>query len=177
MVKIEDLARRTTQEIRHMLFTLRPLVLESEGLNAALVAMADKMRDTYQQNVLVEIDQAIVDRLEIGKQTVMFYVIEEAVNNARKHALASHIWVRFKPYHRDASIGMLEIVDDGVGFDLEAVNSSYERRGSLGMVNLRERADLISGGFCISDRAKARARESCFDSTQWRSRRPAASAV
>ena len=53
--QLEDLARRTTQEIRTMLFTLRPLVLESEGLEAALQAMAVKMHDTYQQKVLVDI--------------------------------------------------------------------------------------------------------------------------
>jgi len=45
LIRAEDLARRTTKEIRHMLFTLRPLVLESQGLHAALEAMAEKMLD------------------------------------------------------------------------------------------------------------------------------------
>ncbi len=60
IVKIEDLARRTTKEIRHMLFTLRPLVLESQGLVAALHAMAEKMRDTYEQNVMIEVDPKVI---------------------------------------------------------------------------------------------------------------------
>ena len=40
---LEELAHRTTKEIRHMLFTLRPLILELQGLTAALQSMADKM--------------------------------------------------------------------------------------------------------------------------------------
>jgi signal transduction histidine kinase len=141
--KIEELAHRTTKEVRHMLFTLRPLILESQGLTAALTAMAEKMRETYAQNVIVNVDEQIVENMEMGKQGVIFYIIEEAVNNARKHANAFHIWVRLRPFERD--IALLEIEDDGGGFDVEAVNKSYDQRGSLGMINLRERSELVNG--------------------------------
>jgi signal transduction histidine kinase len=142
--KVEDLARRTTQEIRHMLFTLRPLVLETEGLEAALVTTAEKMHDLYQQNVHVDIDPAVVQQLDLPKQTVVFYLCEEAVNNARKHAQAAEINIRLKYVNNEPAIATLEIVDNGVGFDLKQVMGSYERRGSLGMVNLRERSELIN---------------------------------
>jgi signal transduction histidine kinase len=145
LARIETLARRTTQEIRTMLFTLRPLVLESDGLAPALQAMADKMRETYQQNVIVEVDPETSGLIESAKQTVVFYLAEEAVNNARKYAQASEIRVKLRFVSRDKSLGLLEINDDGVGFDVEEVNNHYEQRGSLGMVNLRERSDLING--------------------------------
>jgi signal transduction histidine kinase len=143
LVKIEDLARRTTKEIRHMLFTLRPLVLESQGLIAALEAMAEKMHETYNQNVIIDADQDVVPQLEMGKQTVIFYIAEEAVNNARKHAQAAHIWVRLKSVDKD--LDLLEVQDDGIGFDVNSVDASYETRGSLGMINMRERAELVNG--------------------------------
>jgi signal transduction histidine kinase len=143
LVKIEDLARRTTKEIRHMLFTLRPLVLESQGLIAALEAMADKMHETYSQNVIIDADQNVIPQLEMGKQTVIFYIAEEAVNNARKHAQAAHIWVRLKNVDKD--LVLLEIQDDGVGFNVSSVDATYETRGSLGMINMRERAELVNG--------------------------------
>jgi signal transduction histidine kinase len=143
LVKIEELAHRTTKEIRHMLFTLRPLILESQGLNAALQAMAEKMRETFSQNVIINIDENILNDMEMGKQGVIFYIIEEATNNARKHANAPHIWVRLRSF--ESGIGLLEIEDDGLGFDVAAVNKSYDKRGSLGMVNLRERAELVNG--------------------------------
>jgi len=143
LTKIEDLAHRTTKEIRHMLFTLRPLILESQGLNAALKSMADKMRETFNQNVLIHVDERIAAQMEMGKQGVIFYIVEEAVNNARKHANAPNIWVRLRPFQQ--GLALLEIEDDGVGFDVEAVRQSYDNRSSLGMVNLRERTELVNG--------------------------------
>jgi len=143
LYRIEDLARKTTKEIRHMLFTLRPLVLESQGLVAALEMMAEKMDETYSQGVTIQVDPNLVEQLEPGKQTVIFYIVEEAVNNARKHANAEHIWIRLQMLQDGLS--QLEIEDDGEGFDTSSVEISYESRGSLGMINLRERADLISG--------------------------------
>ncbi len=141
--KLEELARRTTKELRHMLFTLRPLVLETQGLQAALEAMAEKMRETYGQNVLVQVEPHLEEVLDVGKQGVLFFIAEEAVNNARKHAQAEHIWVNLRDLGRE--IALLEIKDDGVGFDLESVMGTYETRGSLGMVNLRERTELVNG--------------------------------
>ncbi len=148
LYKIENLARQTTKEIRHMLFTLRPLILESQGLTAALESMAEKIGETYGQNVIVEANPDIIEELEMGKQAVVFYIAEEAVNNARKHAQAANIWVRIKAT-RDEVV-LLEIEDDGVGFNVGEVDATYERRGSLGMVNMRERAELINGILNIS---------------------------
>jgi len=51
--------------------------------------------------------------------------------------------VRLHPL--DAGLAILEIEDDGGGFDLEDVDSEYEKRGSLGMINMRERAELVNG--------------------------------
>ncbi|MCZ7552739.1 MAG: hypothetical protein B6D39_06305 [Anaerolineae bacterium UTCFX2] len=153
LFKIEELARRTTKEIRHMLFTLRPLVLESQGLVAALESMADKMSETYGQDVLIQVDPRVIELLESGKQGVVFYIIEEAVNNARKHAQANHIWVRLKLLREGLSY--LEVEDDGRGFDPSEVDASYETRGSLGMINLRERTELLNGVLRI-DAAKGR---------------------
>jgi signal transduction histidine kinase len=141
--KIEDLARRTTKEIRHMLFTLRPLVLESQGLSAALESMAEKTRETFEQNVVLDVDKTIESELEMGKQGVVFAIVEEAVNNARKYAQADHVWVRFRTIRKD--IAVLEIQDDGAGFDIGAVDANYETRGSLGLINMRERTELVNG--------------------------------
>ena len=145
LTKLEELAHRTTKEIRHMLFTLRPLILESQGLTAAIQAMADKMQETYNQKLVVNIEERVTTQLEMGKQGVIFYIIEEAVNNARKHAAAETINIRLRQV--EAGIALLEIIDNGVGFDVKAMSQSYDKRAnsSLGMVNLRERAELVNG--------------------------------
>lgn len=149
IVKLEELAHRTTKEIRHMLFTLRPLILESQGLAAALQAMADKMLETYSQKVAINVEERVVNQLEMGKQGVIFYIIEEAVNNARKHAAAETITVRLR--QMDMGIALLEISDNGVGFDVKEITQGYDKRAnsSLGMINLRERAELVNGLFQI----------------------------
>ena len=139
---IEELARRTSKEIRQMLFTLRPLILESEGLRAALKDLSRKIDEMHGQTVHVDVDPQIESAMEVGKQGVIFFIVEEAVNNARKHARAEHIWVRLKP---DGEMALLEIEDNGVGFDVAEVQDNYEKRGSLGMVNLYERAEMVHG--------------------------------
>ena len=140
---LEDIARQTTKEIRHMLFTLRPLVLESKGLVAALYQLASKMYETHGQAVQVESELTVADGLDMSKQAVVFFIAEEAINNAHKHGEAANIWVDLQRTEADSIL--LEVRDDGVGFNVGAVDANYEQRGSLGMVNMRERSALVSG--------------------------------
>lgn len=141
--KIEDLARKTTKEIRHMLFTLRPLVLENQGLAAALNQLADKMKESYDQPVTVRVGPNVERSLDTHQQGVVFYIIEEAVGNARKHAKASMITVNV---YKQEDVVLVNISDNGVGFDTtEAEKRAMERGGHLGMINLRERAEMVGG--------------------------------
>ena len=140
--RVEDMSRQTTREIRHMLFTIRPLILERSGLIAALYQLADKENEIHHQNVLIETDSELPHELDLVKQGALFYIAEEAVKNARKHAESAHIWVRLR---REDDRFILEVKDDGVGFNIGSVDASYEQRGSLGFVNMRERADLVDG--------------------------------
>jgi len=157
IAKVEEMARQTTREIRHMLFTLRPLILESQGLGPALYQLALKARDSHDEDIQLGIDPGSTAGMEPGVQGALFYIVEEAVTNVQKHAAAEHIWIRLE---REAEGLRLEVEDDGVGFNVGAVDAHYEQRGSLGMVNMRERAELAGGvlsvistegrGTCIS---------------------------
>ncbi|MFV1859526.1 MAG: GAF domain-containing sensor histidine kinase, partial [Anaerolineales bacterium] len=140
---LENIARQTTKEIRHMLFTLRPLVLESKGLVSALYQLASKMHETHGQAVHVEAESNVSDGLDMSKQAVVFFIAEEAISNAHKHAEAANIWVELQRTEADSIL--LEVRDDGVGFNVGAVDANYEQRGSLGMVNMRERSELVNG--------------------------------
>ncbi|MBI1277361.1 MAG: GAF domain-containing protein [Anaerolineaceae bacterium] len=141
--KIEDLARKTTKEIRHMLFTLRPLVLENQGLSAALSQLADKFKESYDQPVTIKISREAERYLDSHQQGVIFYIIEEAAGNARKHAQASMITVNV---YKQEDVILVNISDNGVGFDTtEAEKKAMDRGGHLGMINLRERAEMVGG--------------------------------
>jgi signal transduction histidine kinase len=142
LFKIEELARRTTKEIRQMLFTLRPLILESSGLVPAIEQLTIKMKEAHNQQVTLIADKDATEGLSPKKQGLIFSIIEEAVNNARKHAQSKEIRVRMG---RQGDIFTVMIEDDGVGFDLQEVDSRYTLGESLGLINLRERAELVNG--------------------------------
>jgi signal transduction histidine kinase len=138
----EEMARHATRDIRHMLFALRPLILESQGLVPALWQLGQKVHEAQGEEVIVEAERADADGMSPLQQSITFYIAEEAINNAVKHAQARHIWVRLVP----ANAGWrLEIEDDGVGFNVGAVDEDYAQRGSLGLVSMRERAALTGG--------------------------------
>jgi signal transduction histidine kinase len=140
--RIEELARRSTREIRHMLFTLRPMVLETHGLLYALKQFADKTKETHNQNVVIRVTHDVENALDANQQGVLFYIIEEAVNNARKHARASQITVNIQ---RRSDVVVVQITDNGVGFNPVTVDLNKEVRGSYGMMNMRERAEMLNG--------------------------------
>lgn len=143
--RLEDLAHRTVKEIRSMLFTLRPVILETEGLVAAINQYAENIRENDLLSVTVDTER-YRDCLDSDAQGVVFSIIEEAVNNARKHAHATRVSVRLS-VENDLFIAQVE--DNGRGFDVQAVEQSYSSRGSLGMINLKERAALIEGNLTI----------------------------
>ncbi|MFN8380031.1 MAG: GAF domain-containing sensor histidine kinase [Anaerolineae bacterium] len=144
--KVENLALKTTREIRHMLFTLRPLVLETQGLGVALKQLADKTRETYDQMVEVRLTGDVEKLLDAQQQGVVFYIVEEAVNNARKHAQAPLIVISGG---RQGKAVVIQIADNGVGFEPRLVEAQYDQRSSLGMVNMRERAQLLDAELAV----------------------------
>ncbi|HQE92227.1 MAG TPA: GAF domain-containing sensor histidine kinase [Anaerolineae bacterium] len=141
--QLEELARKTTKEIRQMLFTLRPLILESQGLIAALQQLKQKVSETDPLPVInLELNKEAESLLSTEAQGAVFYITDEATTNARKYAKAKNLWIRL--YRRGMNV-ITEIEDDGVGFDVAALEANYATRGSLGMINLRERATLVKG--------------------------------
>ena len=140
--ELEGLARRTTKEIRQMLFTLRPLILETQGVAAALQQYVAKLAETDELPIHLEAQDKIDRYLDKAEQGAIFYIVEEAVTNARKHAEATELWIRL--YTRGMSV-VTEVEDNGIGFDVAAVESGYDTRNSLGMLNLKERAMLVKG--------------------------------
>ncbi|MCI0395170.1 MAG: GAF domain-containing sensor histidine kinase [Chloroflexi bacterium] len=143
--KVEDLAKQTSQEIRSMLFALRPLVLETQGLTAAIEAAMTKIRESDGLNLRL-VGGEYGDLLDEQAQGVVFYIIEEALGNARKYSKASLVEVRL---WREGDLFVVRVQDDGVGFDTQSVNANYSSRGSLGMVNMRERAERIDGSLKV----------------------------
>jgi signal transduction histidine kinase len=143
--KVEEMAKNTSKEIRGMLFTLRPLVLETQGLTAAIETVMKRLRENDGLNIRL-VGGENGGLLDENAQSVVFSIVEEALGNARKYSKANLIEVRF---WQEDSLFVVQVRDDGVGFDTADVNRDYSSRGSLGMVNMRERAERIDGSLRV----------------------------
>lgn len=144
-----ELADRATYQMRTMLFELRPLVLETQGLGAALQVFIDRRQkditgETPRLGLKVETDHpgGDISRQDGKVEAAIFAIVQETVNNAIKHAQAQNIVVQLT----ETSTAIYTVIrDDGKGFDVNGVMNNYEQRGSLGMINLKERTQLIGG--------------------------------
>lgn len=149
--ELEDLERvsqKALGQVREMLFELRPIVLETHGLQAALAGVARRMEENEGLEVKLEI-QAPKDRLPRPVESLVFSIIQEALANIRKHAQASAVRLRFK---LDRAALVAEVEDNGVGFDVEEVERTYAHRRSLGLLDMRERAQALGGELEIRSR-------------------------
>ena len=138
--KLGALAKRTTHEVRTMLFELRPLALETQGLDTTLRQYLERFQGS--STVISLESNEITANLDTKTEGTLFNIIQEAINNALKYAKAHHIWVRLRQTSTSLEV---TIQDDGRGFDLQKVLASYEKRGSFGLLNIEERAKLIGG--------------------------------
>ncbi|MBS1967996.1 MAG: GAF domain-containing sensor histidine kinase [Chloroflexi bacterium SZAS-1] len=139
---LADLVQKTSQDIRTLLFELRPLGLETQGLLATLQQYVGRFRDPSSQTRLRIEAPASIPRLPVEVEGAIFIIVQEAVNNARKHSRSPEIVIYL--YVEEGQL-VASVRDRGNGFNLAAVESSYNTRGSLGLLNMRERAQLIGG--------------------------------
>jgi signal transduction histidine kinase len=134
--ELRETAQEGMRDMRLLIFQLHPPVLETEGLVAALQARlaAVEGRAGVQTEFRVEGER----RLPIAIEEELYWIAQEALNNVRKHAAARHLTVHLQ---FTAATVCLEVLDDGVGFDPQAVPA--ERRG--GLRTIAERAAHVGG--------------------------------
>lgn len=142
---LRKLVHQATREARMVLFELRPVILESRGLVPALRSYVNQLRDS--EEFAVHLDVGNFDlQLDPKVAGTIFSIVQEAINNVKKHARARIIWLNLAVDRDQLVVG---IKDDGQGFDLKAVERDYDQRGSFGLLNMHERAELIDGFLVI----------------------------
>lgn len=150
LAALRDLTRQATQQARLALFELRPLILETKGLVPALEAYVQQLEDS--EDFQIHLDaQASPPDLDAAVARTIFVIVQEAVNNAKKHANPRDVWLRL---WREEDWLRVVVEDNGKGFDVERVNREYDRKGSIGMLSMRERAELIDGTLEIKSKTE-----------------------
>jgi len=145
ILALEDLARQTTQEVRHLLFLLRPLEIEMDGLESALQEMAQKLKETHQQTVTLDLGSSLIQQLNTHQQSIIYYLVEESIAIARKTGKADKVLVRLRPMPEIADTAVLDIMDNGTAAGDSATNNAIDQRGNLDLVNLHERTERLNG--------------------------------
>ena len=131
--------------LRDILFALRPVVLEEEGLTGAVRALAERMDGTAGTRVAprsVDATQRLPAEIAAGA----FHIVREAVTNAIKTGRAKTVSIDVRDGPKIVDV---VVEDDGVGFDVAATIAGYASRGSLGMLHMRETSRQIGGRLTI----------------------------
>ena len=150
--KIEEtraLLTTTSDEVRRLIYALRPTVLDDLGLPAALRSCAANSLGAAGIEVHVEIvgeERRLTPQVEIA----IFRIAQEAMTNVVRHARADSTYISLE--FKEKSVA-LQIEDDGIGFDLSEESSSTDlsRRGA-GLLGMKERAELLGGTLRIITR-------------------------
>jgi signal transduction histidine kinase len=139
--RLGDTAQQALKEMRLLVYELRPLELETEGLVGAIRRRLDTVerRAGIRARLQVNGDMDLPGRIEAE----LYRIAQEVLNNTLKHADARHVTVTLD---RAPKTVTLEIVDDGRGFDPEKIAAL----GGLGLASIRERAQRLGAALSIS---------------------------
>jgi signal transduction histidine kinase len=139
--QLREVLTRELRGVRAYLSQLRPPLLADLGLSGAIGEAADQIASALNIPVSVELGEG-VDQLPETVEVVSLRVIQEALQNARKHAQARTIRVWMG---REGAAWTVEVRDDGRGFDADDPPVSGRRH--FGLQFMRERAELIGARF------------------------------
>lgn len=146
------------ETIRAYINQLRPPLIDSEGLDEALRDAANRLiqHDGIPVDVRLEASPALIEE---PARAVALRVAQEALRNISKHAGATRAWLftRLEPAAKRNGPGaawILEIGDDGRGFDIETLSGNTNRR-HFGLRFMRERTDLLGARLSIDTRPAA----------------------
>jgi len=143
--QLKELVRLSLQDVRKIIFDLRPMALDDLGLLPALRAF---LKD-YQARFGIETDFAAFGnerRFDSAFEIAIFRLVQEALNNVYKHSGATRVWVKV-----DTSGGQeirLTVRDDGSGFDPDKLRQA-QAGTKFGLVGMRERTELLGGSMEI----------------------------
>jgi signal transduction histidine kinase len=142
--RVQELAQAGMEELRSLIFELRPAALADEGLAATLRKHLAVLRRVYHQDIALQVAGA--PRPGGVNDGDVFRIAKEAVHNAVRHAHADHIRVGLDG--RNGHL-VLTIDDDGVGFDPDEAAMRARR---LGLTSMEERAKALGGVLTIDSR-------------------------
>ena len=140
VVTCKELIGHTIEELKLLVYDLRPVMLDDFGLVPALRWYIQSHLQDVGPGIVTDFEEA--DRRLPGEiETALYRISQEALGNAVRHAAATKIHLRLvtKP-----GFVSLAVIDNGRGFDMDSLHNGDSRRG-VGLVSVRERVELVGG--------------------------------
>ena len=156
---LKSVIRNTLKDVRKIIFDLRPMSLDDLGLIPTL----ERHISIFEEDTGIKVNIKIYgtfNGLEHAIQIAIFRIVQESLSNIRKHSKANSASIILE---RSIAKLNLSIVDDGIGFDPENYKESYGSISSgFGLINIKERVDLLNGNFHIASSSNLGTRLSVF---------------
>lgn len=141
ITSVRAVAEGTLEDVRKIIFDLRPTLLDDLGLIPAVRHYAKTLLEAQGMEVRFASSGFGQQRLPSAVETTVFRVAQEAITNVARHSSARIVTISVTL--RDGVV-RLQVGDDGVGFDAPALLASSGRR-RLGIAGMEERVTLLGG--------------------------------
>lgn len=143
---LKAVVRYTLQDVRKIIYNLRPMSLDDLGLIPTLQRYIASFREEYQTQVIFK-TRGDCNQLKPVVALTVFRLVQEAVNNINKHANAQKVLINLELLD---NVLKLHIADDGIGFDINTLKENSENiNGGFGLISMKERVELLNGEFQI----------------------------
>jgi signal transduction histidine kinase len=145
---LRNLVNQANHDARNLLFEMRPIILETQGLVAAFEEYVHQLRGSEDFAIHFE----TVEQVDLGAHVAgtIFSIVQEAINNIKRHAGARNVWLSLEVRKNQF---IVTVRDDGTGFDVGKKSEGQTRH--FGLLNMRERAELIEAELQIESRTEA----------------------
>lgn len=141
---LKGIAEEMLHNIHRLIADLRPSLLDDLGLVAAIQWYGEQRLQPYGLTFILN-NPSRIERLPRPVETSLFRIVQEGLTNILRHARASAVMVRLA---QEQDQVLLEICDDGVGFDPDRLETD-QARGGLGLRGMQERAAILGGALEI----------------------------
>lgn len=141
---LKSVVRETLQDVRRIIYNLRPMSLDDLGLIPTL----QRFILTFQEESKIAVSfktKGVYEELKPAISLTIFRIVQEIFNNIKKHAEASNVSINLEFLEKELR---LKVIDDGKGFNTEELKTRKDSIDSgFGLYSMRERVELLNGKF------------------------------
>ncbi|MFQ5995869.1 MAG: PAS domain S-box protein [Acidiferrobacterales bacterium] len=138
---IQALISQIIRDTRSLVFELSPPILYELGFEPAIEWLGERLQEHHGVSCRVE-DDGQPKTLHRDVQVVLFQAVRELLTNISKHARATEAIISLS---QDGDCMVIQVEDNGVGFDMSTLGTIAVERGGFGLFSIRERLGLLGG--------------------------------